>query len=210
VSLRNRSRFAFGDEVIELFPRMVESLREAAEESQISLELIVADFGSEDYPLAEWVADAAGDVPYRLLEMSEPYSRGRGLNQAAKLAVARILAFLQPDMLVPSAVLERGYAVAKAGKAFFPRYQRFHDAKEIGWTWGNGTGNSVLSARLFERSGRWPEYEWMKCPMGPGTDDTAFCHRVAKVGPIVYQRIRGFMHLWHPTGLAWEEKNDGG
>src|SRR3954452_23100413 len=83
VSLKNRSRVEHEGRDLALFPNCVRSLADAAADIRDSgpVELVVADFHSDDWPLAAWLSAAAGGVlRVRVIPLDGQFSRGRGLN----------------------------------------------------------------------------------------------------------------------------------
>lgn len=93
--------------LLELFPRCIDSVVTATSPSD-AFEVVVADFESSDWPLAEWLPSRLGERQHRIVPVSGPFSRGRGLNAAAAQATGDTLFFLDVDMLVPRAVLDLG------------------------------------------------------------------------------------------------------
>ena len=81
VALKNRSRVPSEAGLLELFPNCVRSLAKL-HEKVVPIELVVADFHSDDCPLAEWLVKEAGPMPCRRLDISGSFSRGRGMNEA--------------------------------------------------------------------------------------------------------------------------------
>src|SRR3954471_21299859 len=90
VCLKNRARVAHDGRVLTLFPNCVRSLAEAASAIREvgSIELVVADFHSDDWPLSEWLAAAAGALPVRVVPVDGAFSRGRGINRAVTEAAS--------------------------------------------------------------------------------------------------------------------------
>jgi hypothetical protein len=162
------------------------------------MEIICADHESTDLPPKDWLADACLPIPCKLLQLAGEFSRGRCVNAAAREASADVLAIIQPDMLVPLELFHVGLRSALNGRALFPKYRWQHMEDWNKTSLGIGTGNCVLSKKLFWKVGGWPEFDWMKCPSGPGTDDTTFTHCVANQAKIDRAEMEQLVHLWHP------------
>ncbi len=203
VSARSRAWFAHEGRSHALLPRMAESLASSARLAGLRCELILADAGGNAGP-ADWLAASCPGVAVRVLDDRwGEYSRGRGLNRAAAIAAAECLAILQPDMWIVPEVLTRGLAVARAGNAYLPYYQRMNSAADAAWTRGIGTGNVVLSAETYRRAGRWPDRPWSEGP----NDDTLFTAALKRLSGVelVREFPKAFAHLWHPAGMTWKQ-----
>ena len=200
VTLKNRSRVPIDGRNLELFPRCVESIAASLGPCN-DVELVVSDYGSSDWPVAEWLSRAAGTIPVLIEPVAGAFSRGRGRNAAAARARGNTLFFLDADMIVCPRVLARGRQVAAEGRALFPICWSFKDPEHReGWWRVRGYGNCVLPRGLFHRVGPWPELEtW-------GGEDTLFHRRVASVAGVVRERVDGFVHQWHPNDRAWKNR----
>src|SRR5687767_14974007 len=73
IAIKNRSRVVLEDRELRLFPNCVASIVESVNASS-SFELIVADWDSDDWPLSEWLADAASPIPVRIVRMTGGFS----------------------------------------------------------------------------------------------------------------------------------------
>src|SRR5262245_45493059 len=113
VSLKNRSRTSSPVGELYLFPRSVQALARAAEsfDPNISIEIVVADFDSTDWPLDEWLAQQAGRLLTKIVRISEPFSRGLGLNVAARHASSHRLLLCDAEVLIGSEALRRAIDV---------------------------------------------------------------------------------------------------
>ena len=72
-TIKNRSRVRAGDRDLLLFPNAVRSLTQSIG-PDVACELVVADWGSDDWPLAEWLEQAAAPIPVRLVAAAGPSS----------------------------------------------------------------------------------------------------------------------------------------
>jgi hypothetical protein len=165
------------------------------------LELVVADWESDDWPLADWLVEAARPVPVRLLTLQGTFSRGRGLNAAASAALSENLFFIDADALVGEQVLQRGLDLLQHGKAYFPILYSYTDPQHLAGYWRDtGFGHCMIREETFERVGRWPEYNsW-------GREDDDFCSRVAQQVDTVRERAEGLFHQWHPDDIDFKNR----
>ena len=206
VTVKNRSRLLVDGRERTLFPNCVKSIAHAVP-SHVSCELVVTDWASEDWPLGEWLEETARPIPVQLVTLQGPFSRGRGLNVAARAARAPNLLFLDADVLLCREVVTRGLQVVGEGKAYFPFFYYFLDPEhERGWWWDYGYGQCMTSTAVYERSGGWPEYD------AYGKEDTDFFARMTSVTHTVREKVDGFYHQWHPvdasaaTAVRWVQQ----
>src|SRR5215510_8347818 len=96
-TIKNRSRVTVEGRELLLFPRCVESIR-ASVGRELPCELVVADWGSDDWPLDEWLPGAASPIPVRIIQLDGTFSRGRGLNAAARAARGDLYFFADSDV----------------------------------------------------------------------------------------------------------------
>jgi glycosyltransferase involved in cell wall biosynthesis len=200
ITVKNRSLVRVDNNELRLFPNCVRSIVSAMRDD-IPMELIVADWGSDDWPLDQWLHAAASPIPIRVVTMSGVFSRGRGLNMAAQTARGNIIFFLDADMLVSRKFLCRGDEVARQGKVHFPIVFAFNDPRHQSGSWNEyGYGNCALRKQVFEQIGGWPEYQsW-------GGEDDDFYARASECAPVVRERVAGFYHQWHPTSLNFKNR----
>src|SRR5689334_1052682 len=119
ITVKNRSVVCAADQELRLLPNCVASIAQSRIDN-MPMELVVADWESNDWPLGEWLDHAANPLSARVVTMYGTFSRGRGLNAAAKAARGDILFFLDADVLVSEFVLLRAAEIARQGKAYFP------------------------------------------------------------------------------------------
>ncbi|MCG8650963.1 MAG: glycosyltransferase family 2 protein [Pirellulales bacterium] len=197
VALKNRSRIRHQQRKLELFPRCVESLAQAARDIG-AVELIVADFQSQDWPLGQWLERAAGDLLLRVLHLDGEFSRGQGLNQAARQATGDCLLLLDADMLVTADLLARGIDAVKQGRAFFPIFLRLDPNGNPQSAAAASYGNAFVSRDLFQSVGGVPEFRsW-------GGEDDVFHDRIRQRVPVLREPVTGFQHQWHPDHCRHE------
>ena len=200
VTIKNRSRLMVDGRELLLFPRCVESVARAARDG-IDCELVVADWGSDDWPYHEWLEQAAHPVPVRLVQVAGTFSRGRGRNCAAAAATGETLFFLDADCLVSANMLHAGLGHTRDGKAFFPILFSFADPEhKEGWWRDTGYGICMMPAAVFRRTSGWPEYvHW-------GYEDDDFYTAVSAVAGVVREQSPGSFHQWHPNDVGWKNR----
>jgi glycosyltransferase involved in cell wall biosynthesis len=200
VSLKNRSRVVHKGRDLALFPNCVRSLAEAAAGIQEvgPVELVVADFCSDDWPLAEWLVEAAGALQMCVLRVEGPVSRGRGLNVAAAHASCDRLFLCDADIKVEPKVLRRALETIDRGHVWLP-ICRYLDEDGGFEKWQEfGYGIAALNRSMFEAAGGVPEYySW-------GGEDVLFFERLALHTVIVRERCEELNHQWHPNCLRFE------
>ena len=200
VGLKNRSRVPDGGEELTLFPNCVRSLARAAAELDAEdgvgpVELIVADFGSDDWPPGEWLPDAAAGLAWTLLRVDGPFCRGRGRNRAAGHAAGEVLFLCDADLLLDRGVLHRAYEVARGGGTWSGVFQYLNrHGRRGGWE-DRGHGPLAAPREAYFAAGGCPEFEsW-------GGEDDLLYERLGRVAPAVRERAGGLRHQWHPDAL---------
>jgi hypothetical protein len=199
-TVKNRSLVATDSGVLRLFPKCVESIV-AAHTAIDDLELVVADWESDDWPLDQWLPDAVTTLALQLVQMEGGFSRGRGLNAAARAASGDMLFFTDADCLICPLVIEKSVRYMREGKAFFPVLYSFDGPDHCGGWWRHsGYGNATVTRDTYQHAGGWPEYDkW-------GKEDDDFYERVSGVASVVREEVPGFFHQWHPEDLLWKDR----
>ena len=194
VSLKNRSKVIHEGGELRLFPNCVRALAEAAAglSDMGTVELVVSDFASDDWPLEQWLANKVGCLDVRVLPVEGDFSRGRGLNLAVCHSRGDAIFLCDADMLVSTDFLRGCIRHAKAGSAYFP-IMRYLNPDGSPGDWEHfGYGMACLSKRVLESSGGVPEFtSW-------GGEDDIFFERVGKLARIVRETVPGLLHQWHP------------
>lgn len=200
IAVKNRSRVAVDGHNLMLLPNCIQSIASAAG-SNLACEIVVADWNSDDWPLEEWLLEAAAPLPAKIISLDGTFSRGRGLNAAARSACGGTLFFLDADMLVSPRSIEAGTDAVSSGKAFFPVVFAYDSPEHRGGWWREyGYGNCMLSRQSFEATTGWPELRsW-------GAEDRQFRAKVASVQEVVRNRVPGLFHQWHPNNIAWKNR----
>lgn len=200
VTVKNRSRVTAGQSELRLFPKCVQSIVEATQHVQ-DVELLVTDWESTDWPLSEWLPQAAAPLPARVITLKGTFSRGRGLNEAARYAAGHDLLFTDADMLLCETLIVSGRRYLLEGKAFFPMVYTFNEPEHrTGWWRDKGYGNCMVTRLTFDRAGGWPEYEMW------GKEDEEFFGKISAIVPVVREEVPGFYHQWHPEEIVWKNR----
>lgn len=198
VSLKNRSAVPYKDSVLRLFRNTVQSLVKAANGISGNVELVVADFGSDDDPPADWIYEQAQGISVKLLHLDGDFSRGRGLNEAVHHSSSKRLLLTDADVLISDSALRRAIELIDQDQAWFPAFHCFDEAGELTHWLDLGYGIVGIERRVFDASGGVPEFEsW-------GGEDDVFRDRVQDQVPGVRERCGGLRHQWHPECIRHE------
>jgi hypothetical protein len=171
----------------------------------VSTELVVTDWHSDDWPLHEWLEVAARPVPIQLLSLDGSFSRGRGLNVAARAARGEFLLFVDADITISKQLIEIGIKYLREKKAFFPIVFSFKDpAHQYGWWRDRGFGQVMVTRETYGQTRGWPEYDsW-------GQEDEEFHSKISEVAPVIRGRVEGLYHQWHPNDVGWKNRYGAG
>ena len=199
-TVKNRSLVRSDAHELRLFPAAVASIVQAAN-AATDVELVVADWQSDDWPLASWLTCAAQPIPTVIVTMTGPFSRGRGLNAAANAARGDDLFFIDADVLLNEKVIRRGLETVLHNGAYFPILYAFDGPEHQAGRWLNsGYGICMLSKSAFVTAGGWPEYNsW-------GAEDDDLFARVSEVVPVTREHVDGFYHQWHPDDIDFKNR----
>jgi glycosyltransferase involved in cell wall biosynthesis len=197
VSLKNRSRIAWKSDELILFPNCVKCLAKVA--SVVGpIELVVADFSSDDWPLEEWLAAAAGVMSVRVVSMDGDFSKGRGLNAAVNEAQSENILLFDVDIVIDESAFVAGLHFLAKGRAFFPIIKNLDEAGNDDFWNHPGTGISFVKKAVFETAGGVPEFRsW-------GGEDDLFYQSVKSSSPIERMKLEGIVHQWHPESCRYE------
>jgi glycosyltransferase involved in cell wall biosynthesis len=202
ITVKNRSRVKTDKGELQLFPKCIKSV--ASVNNEIPCEIIVSDWGSDDWPLplAQWLSEAVKPIHPQIIQVEGGFSRGRGLNVAAEAAKGDQLFFTDADCLFSPKVFLLGSKYIDEGKAFFPVVYSFADPEhKTGWWRHEGFGNCMISKKAFELTGGWPQYNvW-------GKEDDDFYAKVKGICGIVREEVPGFFHQWHPNDVIWKNQH---
>lgn len=194
ISLKNRSRIIHDGKELMLFPNCIKSLASAAQSisNYGKIEVVIADFLSDDWPLESWIHDASGVMDIQIVKVEGDFSKGLGLNLAARKARSETLLLCDADMLVDDVFLRRCILETNENTALFPIMRMLNqDGNQGKWQY-YGKGNASLRADLFHSVGGVPEFKsW-------GGEDTIFYDRVSSRVTVRREIQSGLLHQWHP------------
>jgi glycosyltransferase involved in cell wall biosynthesis len=199
VSLKNRSRVEHEGRDLALFPNCVHCLADAASNLRDvgSIELVVADFYSDDWPLAAWLTAAAGELQVRVIPIEGAFSRGRGLNQAVAQAASDRLLLCDADILIKPAALRRALEILDQGQVWLPICRYLDQEGRLEFWQEFGYGIAAIQRSTFDAVRGIPEfYSW-------GGEDDLFLERLALHVPIVREQTEGLDHQWHPRDVRF-------
>ena len=200
ITIKDRSRVSVGPgRTAELFPQCVRSIL-AALPAEESIELVVSDFNSTDWPLQDWLPELCGDkLPYTIVQspLDRPFHHGFGRNIAAKTAKGEYLLFLDTDMIISPQIIEHGLAAVRAGKLYFPICFYYLDADHEQGFWADGAkGISMMPQSVYQQSGGWPQPPFYTRQVNV---DQAFYSQIRRLNlPVVNEREEGYYHQFHP------------
>lgn len=200
ITVKNRSRVqADGGELL-LLPNCIESIVECVKPED-NAELVISDWHSDDWPLEEWVGEAAKPIAVEVVTIDGYFSRGKGLNTASDHARGDVLLFLDGDVTICRELIDKGRWHVAKGRAFFPICWKYTDPGHQHGKWIPAACGIVMIARdVFVQAGKWPELKsW-------GREDNQLLHAVQGVVPIVREHMRGLCHQWHPDSMAWKNR----
>jgi hypothetical protein len=199
-TIKNRSRLQVDGHELLLFPKCVESIRTSVDQ-ELPCELVVADWHSDDWPLDRWLPEAASPIPVKIIQLEGTFSRGRGLNAAARAATWDVVFFADSDVLLSSQLIRSGVEHARNGKAYFPILYAYDSIQKTTGRWcDGGFGHCFIRKDSFESAGGWPEYSsW-------GREDKEFWAAVSTRQPVVREKVAGFYHQWHPDDPDWKNR----
>ena len=165
-------------------------------------EIVIADFHSEDWPLAEWVETMATPIPVKIVQVDGPFSAGKGLNVAGDNASADNMLFIGADVLVTHELIVEGLARLAKGQLYVPQPTLYKDPAHHWRMVGTEfSGTQFMTREMWQRVGHFPEFR------SPGLCDVVWFERAVKMmgdEHIVLQPHAGLFHQWHPHMKAWK------
>ena len=199
-TVKNRSKLQADGREIVLLPNCIRSLVQCVRPED-QAEIVIADWRSEDWPLADWAEAAAKPIPLRIVQVDGHFSVGRGKNVAFDHAQGDTLLFLDADIIVCRELFDRGFRYTGQGMAFYPIYFHYDDPAHTQGRWFPASlGNVMLKRETFLKVGKWPELRsW-------GREDNMLHDAVKQLVQIVRVRLPGMAHQWHPDTLAWKNR----
>ena len=168
-----------------------------------SVEIVVSDWASTDWPLAEWIHQMAVPATVKIVPMDGPFCVGRGKNYSADSATKDMLLFIEGDVLVDREALLDGCAAVAKGLVYFANIWWLTNPEHTEGSFFGGLGTTFIRKDTFLRSGGFPEYG------SHGMCDVIWHHRVDAQAPCLIQNVRSIQHQWHPREDEWLNRNYG-
>jgi len=186
--------------IIYLLPQCVRSIALAREPLE-EWEIVIADFHSVDWPLAEWVAIMAAPIPVKIVQVDGPFSAGKGLNVAGDSAAADNMLFIGADVVVTHGLIADGLSHLARGELYVPQPTLYKDPAHH-WTMVGTefSGTQFMTRAMWQRVGHFPEFR------SPGLCDVAWFERAKNLmgDKVVIEPHGGLFHQWHPHTRAWK------
>lgn len=199
ICLTNKNRETlslYNGHVVETFRNFLQSLQNSCS----NYELVLSNWGHSDK--VEHIIKELNIENYKIIEIEDnrKFSRGYGLNIAAKNSSCNIIFFTDIDMLFCREVIDNAILHVKNGKAYFPICYSFKDMQhKTGYWRKEGFGNVCLSKNIH-LSNKWDEYTcWGK------EDDNLFQKLKNKS---VRETVENWLHQWHPISKDSKSLNN--
>ena len=202
IPLLNRSRVEVDGRMLYPLPNCIRALVGALA-PQFEAEIVVADFGSDDWPPSQWLGTMAAPVPTRIIAVEGDFSVGRGFNVAADHARSDRLLFLGADMLMSRAVLDEGHRCLDEGIVYIPLVWSYTNPDHTeGRDRPYGRGNVFMTTAMRAELGPWREFG------SHGKSDDVMWQRACRWGgEVKCSKGADFYHQWHPNDLEWKNQN---
>jgi hypothetical protein len=194
--VKERSKTDTGEGVRYYLPNTIRSIALSLLPGD-SVEIVVVDWHSTDWPLAEWIHPMAVPATVKLVEMDGPFSVGRGKNYAVDVATKPILLLMEGDVIVDREAILTGCAAAARGLTYFANIWWWTNPSHTEGAFLGGLGTAFVSRDVFNRTGGFPEYG------SHGMCDVTWHRRVDAIAPCVIENVRSIQHLWHPRTEEW-------
>lgn len=198
-----RKEFKNKDEKItlELLLNFLESLTKIKNIDE-SLEIVLTDFGSDDYNLQKLIPKFP-ELQFKIIYENTHFSRGRGLNIGYKNATKSNIFFCDADMLLNTRELfDRAYEEINNGKVLFPIcFGLCEPSHQVGYWRNSGYGMCLLSKQTLEDNNyKWSEYDAL------GKEDDDFWDFFNKRELCSRYQINGYYHQWHPESQEFKNR----
>jgi len=199
ISVKNRSRMETARGRLQLLPKAIKEINNW--KCKYPVEVILADFQSDDWPLEEWIGKVTSNIDCKIVQLgNQPFSRGLGLNKAFEASTGNLIFFSDADILVPANIINFAMRqCVQMEEVMFP----------ICWSgrswlrWGYGL--CLFRRSTFLEIGPWQEWS------SYGGEDNEMHQRVqASRFKIWRDEWNDLVHQWHPPKIRehYEKKGD--
>lgn len=197
--LKNRTSVDTEHGNLRLFPNCVEKATKDLKLLGIPFEWVVADFNSEDADPRTWIGVYCAN--YQVITVNGFFNRGKGLNEAAKVATYEKLCFLDADMLTCPDFWTNGIENLEKNIASFPICWASKDhTNTIGFFHTSAYGNCFVTKKMHNVVGGVPEYkQW-------SLEDTHFYQSVRKLFQVERKKCPNLLHQYHPDSFEWKNQ----
>lgn len=166
-------------------------------------ELVIVDFKSDDVNLCEWIdtLDIPKNLKITIIELDEPFNRGKGLNIGIATANYSTVFCYDADMAIFTRALFTDIQtyVIEQGKVLFPICWSYHTPEHTDG-WKRDTGAGMVIMRKDEYTPYIEKKSW-------GLEDVTNFIYFYKKGLTVrtYYEDR-YVHQWHPNDGDFKNK----
>lgn len=200
MAVKERSKTDTGEGVRYYLPNTIRSIALSMLPGD-SVEIVVADWQSEDWPLAEWIHQMAVPATVKIIQMDGPFCVGRGKNYATDIATKPTLLLMEGDVTVDRESLLAGCAAVERGVVYFPNIWWWTNPAHTDGSFVGGLGTTFVSKIIFDQTGGFPEYG------SHGMCDVTWHRRVDSKATCVIENVRTIQHQWHPRTEEWLNQN---
>lgn len=202
-TVKNRSRV--GDKII--FPNSIKAIANNSSPGE-PIEIVIADWKSRDWPLADWISEHARHVPFKIVDIDQKgFNRGIGLNLAAQNSSGNILFFNDADIMMDRASIDLAFQCGARNTAFFPRvrmttsYGKPIVRKDRRWL--RGFGVAIVLREWWEKAGQYKSF-WYDDDNWGGEDNQFYDDIKALELKTERPEMDDLVHQWHPRKVVYE------
>jgi glycosyltransferase involved in cell wall biosynthesis len=197
VTLKNRVNFQVihnGKPIqLQVFKHNLESLQRTIKDTD-NWEIVIVDFGSTDVNVHDFMKNSITrpNITYKIIELNEPFSRGKGLNVGVNHCTYDTVFCYDADMMILSYDLfdDIQKYVVEQGKAFFPICWSYKDPEHTsGWKRDTGKGNVICLKKDFNK--------YIEKTTWGQEDDLNFDHFTHRNMAVRAYYGDKFVHQWH-------------
>lgn len=201
ITNKNRSKVITDTSILYLLPDCIKSIADVIEDS--SIELIISDWGSTDWPVLDWIEQVSPNIPISIVNVKcNDFSVGVGRNIAASMSNGDMLLFIDTDIILNRPTFYEALIIANQFGVCFPKINYQLSYNKPHYEIHTGAGNVMIKKDLYRKVGLWPEY-WSY-----GFEDIEFANKIKKEIGELKTTQSSFVHQWHPSKHGWVDKPD--